>query len=180
MLRSTYNYCTLCWNQSGLDESSGRNSTTFVNCFAFRVHLMFCWVNLIITYYKKWMFLSNKMGCSRNSMLQQNKTTPAASLFSRKQGLGIPLHVKMSCVLINIDSCPLLVLNRVLYFNCVALAIAPSLAPCYWCLLEPDCRWTLAHHTHTASAGGLKKGSIASAKEGINSKGNIIDMWYLV
>ena len=52
---------------------------------------------------------------------------PAASLFSRKQGLGVPIHIKMSFILINIDYYTLWVLNRVLYINYIALAIDPFL-----------------------------------------------------
>ena len=52
---------------------------------------------------------------------------PAASLFSRKQGLGVPIHTKMLFELINIHY-TLLVLTRILYISYIALA-APG--PCY-------------------------------------------------
>ena len=52
-------------------------------------------------------------------------TTPAASLFSRKHGSGIPIHIKMQVVLIDIQYYTLLVLGGV---NYIALAMNPSQA----------------------------------------------------
>ena len=40
----------------------------------------------------------------------QQKKAPAASLFSRKQGLGVPIHIKMSFILIKICYYTLLLL----------------------------------------------------------------------
>ena len=36
------NYWTSFWSPMGLDESSGRNPTTFLHGIAFRVYLVFC------------------------------------------------------------------------------------------------------------------------------------------
>ena len=56
---------------------------------------------------------------------------PAASLKCRRWGLGIPMHLKMSFILSNIDQYILLVLNMILYADYIALAIDPFLGPCY-------------------------------------------------
>ena len=52
---------------------------------------------------------------------------PAASLKHRKQLLGLPIHIKMSLICINIGLYIRLVLNKVLYSNYIALAIDPFL-----------------------------------------------------
>ena len=41
----------------------------------------------------------------KRRVLKKKKTAPAASLFSRKQGLGVPIHIKMSFILNNIIKC---------------------------------------------------------------------------
>ena len=60
----------------------------------------------------------------------QAKIAPVASLLSRKQGLGIPLHIKISFILIQIWHYTLSVLKQILYINHIALAIGPFLGPC--------------------------------------------------
>ena len=63
-----------------------------------------------------------------NKIPLTNKTKkPAASLFSRRQGLVIPIHMKMSSISIDIQDYTLWVLRRVLYINYIALAIDPFL-----------------------------------------------------
>ena len=47
-------------------------------------------------------------------------------LFSRKHWLGLPIHIKMLSILINSGYYTLLVLNRALQDNFIALAIVPS------------------------------------------------------
>ena len=47
-------------------------------------------------------------------VVEKNKAA-AASLISRKQGLGIPIHTRIKFILINIDLYTLLVLQHVLY-----------------------------------------------------------------
>ena len=51
---------------------------------------------------------------------------PVESLLSRKQGLGVPGHIKVQSNGYSINWYALLVLNRVLYINYIALAIVPS------------------------------------------------------
>ena len=48
---------------------------------------------------------------------------PATSLFSRKQGLGIPIRVKNQFVIIHIDYYTSSVLNKILYTDSITLTI---------------------------------------------------------
>ena len=58
---------------------------------------------------------------------RQKKKPPASSLKRRKWGLGIPIHMRIWFIFINIDCYTLLVLNSALYINYIALAVVP-----YW------------------------------------------------
>ena len=67
------------------------------------------------------------------------KELPAATLFSGKQGLGIPIHIPYTNIICTheyiifaytINYCTLLVLNNVLYINYIGIAIDPFLDPC--------------------------------------------------
>ena len=73
----------------------------------------------------------------RRHVVFPRKKAPAASLLSREQGLGIPIHPQMQFLLIHIYYYTLLVSNRILYIKCIALAIDPFMgldrarpAPC--------------------------------------------------
>ena len=57
--------------------------------------------------------------------------TPAASLKRRKQRMEGTNPYKNAIYIINIKHSTLLVLNMVLYINCIALSIDPFLGPCY-------------------------------------------------
>ena len=77
-------------------------------------------------------------------LLAKTKKVSAAILKRRKWGLGIQIHVISSFILIdmlvmamNFDWYTLLVLNRALYTNYIALAIVPSWADCRkYCFLQ--------------------------------------------
>ena len=45
------------------------------------------------------------------------RKVPAANLFSRKQGLGIPMHIKMTSKACHINEYTLFVLDRLLYMS---------------------------------------------------------------
>ena len=63
-------------------------------------------------------------GISPFQQSQHTTKTPAVSLQHLKWGLGIPKQQKQ---IYDIDGYALLVLSRVLYINCIALAIGPLL-----------------------------------------------------
>ena len=99
-------------HQSGLYESSGRNSTIFLHGIAFRVYLVFSkigkhsthWQTLPKTYiYQKGMWF-----------FKNGQLTFAASLKRRKWGLGLPIHIQVLSVFIGIDYWPILVLDKCL------------------------------------------------------------------
>ena len=89
-------------HQSGLDESSGRNSATFLHGIVFPVYLVFSKINISIEYDKNvWakIWLSWKMHVS----VQAKKEALVASLKRRKWGLGLPIHIEILLVLIFFD-----------------------------------------------------------------------------
>ena len=109
-------------HQSGLDESSGQKSTTFRYRTAFRVYLMFSQIGKNTKY---WQIFAKIVISTRACRFSKNKA-PAASLKRRKWGLGLPIHAKMSWILVNLLYYTILVLNNILYSNCIGLAIVPS------------------------------------------------------
>ena len=80
---------------SGLNENSGRNSTTLVCEFAFRVYLMFSKVGKNFNYQQ---ILTKTVICGKK-LGRPTKKKLAASLKRRKWGLGIPIHMRMIFVL---------------------------------------------------------------------------------
>ena len=53
----------------------------------------------------------------RRAVFQQKKT-PAASLFSRKQGLGVPIHIKMAFILISYLLIYPIAITNINYIDC--------------------------------------------------------------
>ena len=93
-------YWTSFGDQSGLDESSRRTSTTFLHAFAFRVCLVF-WQKRKNT---KCLHILTKLFFQRHVCFARNKNEKvfAASLKHRKWGLKVPIHTKrMSLILIS-------------------------------------------------------------------------------
>ena len=75
-------------------------------------------------------------------MLFFARTKPTASLFSRKQGLGIPIHIKTSFLLIDIDSYTLLVLGGSIILPLLLIhswALAIAYLPIAFCLCLSLC-----------------------------------------
>ena len=76
----------------------------------------------------------SKRSLSKGTFFEEATEKPAAILFSRKQGLGIPKHIpkENDTYIHNFRYCTLLIKNRrVLHINYIALAIDPFLGPCY-------------------------------------------------
>ena len=97
-------------HQSGQDESSGQNSAAILIAYSFRVYLVFSKICINTKHQShKHIFVNNKHVWKKTRRFSKEKA-PAASLFSRKQGLGVPIHVKMSFILTNIYYYALLVL----------------------------------------------------------------------
>ena len=95
-------YWTSFWSQSGLDESSGRKSATFLYGIAFLVYLMFSKVRIIIEYKWKQWFLTKMTLLQKGMWILNNKKAPAASLKRCKWGVGCPIHQIMLLILISI------------------------------------------------------------------------------
>lgn len=85
-------------HQSGLDESQRRKPTTFLDRLAFRVHLGFSIVGILITYDQTQNVFVEVMPIRKKQKIVglQKEQKPAASLQHRKQGSGIPIHIQMS------------------------------------------------------------------------------------
>ena len=84
-------------HQSGLDKSSGRNSTVCLHGIVSRIYLMFSQIakTQVITEYEQKQTNKSKKACRF-----PNKTIqPVASLELCKWGLGIPIHIKMLFIL---------------------------------------------------------------------------------
>ena len=76
---------------SGLDESSRRNSTTFLFGIAFRVYLVFSHIHRNTGDYQ----ILTETVISRQKACRFSKIkAPAASPKGHKCGLGIPIHIK--------------------------------------------------------------------------------------
>ena len=88
-------------HQSGLYRSSGQNSAAILIAYWFRVYLVF-------SKYAQTINIRQNTDCCQKgpclekgtSFFKNNKTV--ASLFSRKQGLGVPIIIKMQFVLVQL------------------------------------------------------------------------------
>ena len=109
-----------------LYESSRQNSTIFQNGVALRVYLVCFGMGENTKYQQLLIFFIRTDLCEKRHVDWKWKTkTTAASLFSCKPGLGVPIHVKMLFTLIGIAHYTILVLDRLPHINYIALAIGP-------------------------------------------------------
>ena len=100
-------------HQSGLYESSGRQSSIFRNCVAFRVYLMISKIWILIEYDYEYRCSSKADICFETIHVVKETT---ANLFSHKQGWGISKHIKMQLILIHDNYYTLLVLGGSIIF----------------------------------------------------------------
>ena len=122
-----------CWTSfsppSGSKWKLKTKSDHFSTLIAFRVYLMFSKISIMIKHHNKFTSLSKTyIFENTDDCFQKNY---AANLKRCKWVLGVPMHVKMTFtlnmwfIIISIDYNALLVLNKILYVNYIALAIDP-------------------------------------------------------
>jgi len=117
-------------------------------------------------------YLNSNLGKNK-CVIKQTQTKSAANLFSRKQGLGVPIHIQLPSISIYIHYYTLLVLGGsiilpLLLIPSWALAIDPFLVSCAMssAMLLPRRRKPLDGCFHPQGR---------ASEEGINSKGNMLD-----
>ena len=83
-------------------------------------------------------------------LVNETKWAPAASLKRRKRGLGVPVHIKMSLILLNmpfilitIHHYTLLVISEAQIYRLYCLAIAPSWGEQLLGVLNTSLSWPL-------------------------------------
>ena len=113
-------------HQSGLDESSGRNSTTFRHRIAFRVHFVVSKISRTLTITNTYPHPSRKTEYNQLEIkwyvVSQEKQKRLRQAWNAVSGAWGPIPIRMLLIWIDIDYYALLVLSRVLYSNYIGLA----------------------------------------------------------